>query len=275
MSPTQLKLPTEEDWKEIEHKFSNKWNFPNCIGALDGKHIVITAPWNSGSMYFNYKGTFSLVLMALVDADYRFIYVDIGDYGSNADGSIFKNSCFGQAFINGQLNIPPPKQLPNFPEGGKLPHCFVADEAFPLRIDLMRPFPRSRNEHRLPKEEQIFNYRLSRARRIVENAFGILAQRWRIFNRRIQLKPDNTDAVVKACLVLHNYLTEKHNIDAMYNKLNPDGIPYLQDDGAILDLPNLHGYHSPAQVRAIRDVYKEYFNHPQGCVTWQDRALLS
>ena len=135
-------------------------------------------------------------------------------------------------------------------------HTFVADEAFPLKIDLMRPFPRSRNEHRLPKGEQIFNYRLSRARRIVENAFGILAQRWRIFNRRIQFKPENTDAVVKACLVLHNYLTEKCDIDAIYNRLNPDSIPYLQDDGAILDLPNLHGYHSPAQVRAIRDVYK-------------------
>ena len=69
MSPTQLKPPTEDDWKEIEYKFCTKWNFPNCLGALDGKHIVITAPWNSGSMYFNYKGTFSLVLMALVDAD--------------------------------------------------------------------------------------------------------------------------------------------------------------------------------------------------------------
>ena len=78
-----------QDWNIIEKKFNTKWNFLNCIGALDGKHIVITAPWNSGSLYFNYKGTFSLVLMALVDADYKFIYVDIGDYGSNADGAVF------------------------------------------------------------------------------------------------------------------------------------------------------------------------------------------
>ena len=82
--------------------------------------------------------------MALVDADYRFTFVDIGDYGSNADGSVFKNCLFGQALINGQLNIPPPKPLPNFPEGGPLPHVIVADEAFPLRVDLMRPYPRGR-----------------------------------------------------------------------------------------------------------------------------------
>ena len=60
--------------------------------------------------------------MALIDADYKFIYVDIGDYGSNADGAVFKNPLFGQAFVNGQLDIPPPKSLPNFPEGGPLPH---------------------------------------------------------------------------------------------------------------------------------------------------------
>lgn len=68
--------------------------------------------------------------MALGDADYKFIYVDIGDYGSNADGSVFKNSAFGKAFVNGQLDIPPANQLPNFPEGGILLHCIVADEDF-------------------------------------------------------------------------------------------------------------------------------------------------
>ena len=258
LSPIHLKEPTRQDWIEIEQKFATRWNFPNCIGTLDGKHVVITAPCKSGSLYFNYKGSFSLVLMALVDAYYRFIYMDIGDYGSNADGSVFKNSAFGQGLINGQLDVPEPKCLPNFEEGGPLPHCFVADEAFPLRIDLMRPYPRGRNQNRLPKEQQIFNYRLSCVHRIVENAFGILAH-WHLFNRRIPLKPDNADAVVKACVVLHNYLTEKKEVAAIYNRLNPDGEPYLQEDGAILDLPNLHGFHLPQQVRAICDVFTQYF----------------
>ena len=106
LSPIHLKEPTRQDWIEIEQKFETRWNFPNCIGALDGKHVVITAPCKSESLYFNYKGSFSLVLMALVDAYYGFIYVDIGDYGSNAGGSIFKNSAFGQGLIIGQLDVP-------------------------------------------------------------------------------------------------------------------------------------------------------------------------
>ena len=184
LSPVELEPPEEEDWKRIERKFATRWNFPNCCGASDDKHVVIQSSARSGSLYYNYKGTFSLVLMALVDADYRFIYVDIGEHGSNSDSGIFINSLFGQALINGELNLRGPKALPNYLEGGVLPYCFVGDEAFPLRLDLMMPFPRGRST-RLPKDEQIFNYRLSRARRIVENGFGILVQRWRLFARRL------------------------------------------------------------------------------------------
>lgn len=131
---------------------------------MDGKHIFIQAPANSGSLYFNYKGTFSVVLLALVDADYRFLVVDVGSYGSNSDGGIFANSVLGKALRDGTLNVPPPSELPGAPELGKV---------FPLKPYLLRPYPR----RRLPTDKIIFNYRLSRARRISENVFGILSQR--------------------------------------------------------------------------------------------------
>lgn len=84
-----IAIPTREKWLTIANEFWTRWNFPNCIGALDGKHVAITAPANSGSLYFNYKETFSIVFLALVDANYKFIAVDIGSYGRNNDEGIF------------------------------------------------------------------------------------------------------------------------------------------------------------------------------------------
>ena len=172
--------PIEADWQHIEYGFRTRWNFPNCCGALDGKHVALRSPPNSGSLYFNYKNHFSVVLMALVDDSYKFTYVDVGNYGSNADSAIFRNSQFGLRFLQGQLALPARKLLPDYPQAGLLPHCFVGDEAFPLRPDPMKPYPRGERGNKLPEDKLIFNYRLSRARRISENAFGILVQRWSV-----------------------------------------------------------------------------------------------
>ena len=182
-------------------------------------------------------------MLALVDADYRFTYVDVGNCGSNGDAGIFKHSAPGVAFVNGQLNIPGPKTLPGWPQGGGIPHCIVGDEAFPLRMDLMRPFPRGKKENRLPYEKTIFNYRLSRARRISENAFGILVQRFRVFDRRICMDDHNVVKIVKATCVLHNYLcTASMDVANLMGRLNPDGQAYMGPHAMLRDLQN-QGYH--------------------------------
>jgi hypothetical protein len=90
-----MPIPTTKKWLDIADEFWNTWNFPNCVGAIDGKQ-VITAQASSGSMYFTYKKTFSIVLMALADANYNFIAVDIGAYGKNSDGGIFANLKLGK-----------------------------------------------------------------------------------------------------------------------------------------------------------------------------------
>ena len=82
---------TEEDWQLIAEKFEKRWNFPHCIGTLDGKHIVVKCPASSGSLYFNYKETFSIVLLTLVDANYKFRYIDIGSYSRNSDGGCYEH----------------------------------------------------------------------------------------------------------------------------------------------------------------------------------------
>ena len=90
-----MAVKTEEDWIKVANEFYQRTNFPNVIGAIDGKRIRIKQPHDSGSLCFNYKKFFSMVLMAWVDSDYKFVFVDIGSYGSSSDSNIFKNSNMG------------------------------------------------------------------------------------------------------------------------------------------------------------------------------------
>jgi hypothetical protein len=118
LAPQYLKEPSTQEWQQISQDFYKLWNFPNSIGALDGKHINIQAPANSGSLFFNYKKTYSIVLLASCDA-----------YGSQSDGGIFRNSIFGQRLDSGSFNVPEDNYIPN--TNVKIPYAVVADEAFP------------------------------------------------------------------------------------------------------------------------------------------------
>jgi len=197
-----MPVPTTEDWRAISADFYQRWNFPNCLGPIDGKHVVIQAPHNSGSLFHNYKGTFSIVLLAVVDTQYCFRVVDVGSYGRTSDGGTLTHSTFGQALVDHTLQLPVDALLPGAEHLGPQPHVFVADEAFPLCRDLMRPLPGAN----LPPRNRVFNYRLSRARMIVENTFGILSSQWRMYRRVISVSPENVDACVKATCILHNHI---------------------------------------------------------------------
>lgn len=110
--------------------------------------------------------------MAISDAKYCFVMLDIGAEGRQSDGGVFRRSEIGISFENINMNLPEPSQVEA--NGPVLPYVLVADEAFALTSYMMRPFPRSKH---LDLRKKVFNYRLSRARRVVENAFGMLAAR--------------------------------------------------------------------------------------------------
>ncbi|XP_029588260.1 uncharacterized protein LOC115173902 [Salmo trutta] len=168
---------------------------PTVLAPLTG-NVVIQAPPCSGSQFYNYKGTYSVVLLAVVDAIYCFCVVDVGAHGKGSDGGTLRNSAFGQALQDATLEIPPPAPLPGAEDLGPVPHVFVGDEAFPLRPNLMRPY--AGRQLPLPKPVRIFNKRLSRARLVVECAFWILAARCRMYRRMLGLSPSNVDACMKA-----------------------------------------------------------------------------
>lgn len=111
LAPTYLQLPDTNKWTQIANDFSKIWNFPNCVGAGDGKHFAMQCPNNGGSNWYNYKGFHSMVMFAVCDANYCFIAVDIGAYGREGDASIFALSQFAKYLENGSLGIPGPSKL--------------------------------------------------------------------------------------------------------------------------------------------------------------------
>ena len=201
-----LQCPTNrEDWLAIANGFKVKWNLPHCIGALDGKHFRITKPPGSGSLYHNYKGYFSIVLLAAVDANYEFIWLQCGAEGCASDASIWRSSSLFTA-LNDPVNVldlPPATTIAGMTT--PLPYFFVADDAFALSPTVMKPYP----HHGLSLQQRILNYRLSRGRMVVENAFGILSTRFRIFRREMEVRPQTAEKIVVAACCLHNFLRRK------------------------------------------------------------------
>uniref|UniRef100_A0A8D0D999 DDE Tnp4 domain-containing protein n=1 Tax=Sander lucioperca TaxID=283035 RepID=A0A8D0D999_SANLU len=175
-------FPQGAEWKEFSRDFWRMWNFPNCLGCVDGKHVTIKAPANARSDYFNYKGANSIVLMAVCDARYRFTMVDIGAFGRESDGGIFQSSEFGTVCTLARDQHQPAP-------------CFtVIETSAGVNLDDAR---------------KIYNYCHSRARRVIKNSCGILAARWRIFQKPMEFSPDKVVDVVKACVALHNMLTHR------------------------------------------------------------------
>ncbi|XP_046976260.1 protein-lysine N-methyltransferase efm4 isoform X2 [Vanessa cardui] len=103
----KFQMPTNRDeWLECSKEFEKLWHFPHVIGAIDGKHILIQCPFNSGAEYYNYKSQFSIVLLALVDAQYNFMYVHIGTQGRISDGGVLQGCSLKRMMNEKSLNLP-------------------------------------------------------------------------------------------------------------------------------------------------------------------------
>ena len=254
MSSEYLRCPTTlDEWKELEREFRIRWNVPHALGALDGKHVALKKPKNSGALYHNYKWFFSIVILALVDGQYKFRWVDAGTAGSGSDAQIF-NAC--------QLKIT---------QGGRdVPYFILADDAFALKTWLMKPYGR----RMLTRDERIANYRISRGRRVVENAFGILVSRFGVMLTTIELPPETVRDVVMTCVVLHNILRSQYQGQHGGQEPGDDEDDDVPGDcrligGAACGGPD----RNPArEAKRQRDYLKDYFNN-EGAVAWQDGRI--
>lgn len=239
---------------------------------MDGKHIILQSPCCSGSDFYNYKGFFSIVLFALVDANYNFIFADVGCQGRISDGGVFKNTELHRRMQEGTLCLPPAKPLPMRQK--EIPYVFVADEAFPLSVNIMKPFSGI-----FPKgsTERTFNYRLSRARRVVENVFGIISSVFRVLRKPLLLEPHKAQVVVMAIVHLHNFLRNSKNSKNIYTSgLSKEENGHLVDDHLTQDRNDLTSFlplknvprRASFQAKEIREELSNYFS-TNGTVPWQ------
>lgn len=265
---------TEAGWRKISEEWYQRWNFPHTIGAIDGKHVACKAPPNTGSEYYNYKGFFSVLLFAMVSSDYKFLWVDVNGNGSASDAQVFNNSELKEALeADAIVGWPRPDPLPN--DTQDVPYFIVGDDAFALRTYLMKPY----SSRHMTREERLFNYRLSRARRVVENAFGILVNRFQVLLTTMQHNAATVRLIVKACVLLHNLMRTRY--------------PTLQN--RLLDREQSNGDIEPGEWRIGRNLYdtehvqapnraskegkmqrnliKHWCNSPAGAVPWQDRMI--
>ncbi|XP_014282671.1 uncharacterized protein [Halyomorpha halys] len=250
---TMLPRPTENVWKSIANDFYEMWNFPNCLGALDGKLITIQSLSNSVSSISNKKKTYSVALFGLVDAHHNFIAVDVGAYGQKSDGGTFASSNLFKAIEQNTLSIPRNAPLPN--TSTEVPFVFVADEAFPLKTYLMRPYP----QQSLDNSKRIYNYHLCQARKVVDDAFGILSQKFQIYNRKIRVAPHNVDYIILTTCILHNFIKKYDENSYNYEVYEDDEFPV----GILEKLPILTDY---VRMNAynVREKYKDYLNSAIG-----------
>ena len=268
-----MQFPTSErDWERIAKGFEVNCNFPNCLGAVDGKHVAIVPAPGAGSYFFNYKGYKSQVLIGIAYSNYEFIYFKFGNNGRVSDGGVLEYTDFYDKLQTECLKITESSDV----KERKLPYVFIGDEAFSLRKGLLKPC----SVKQLTRERKIFNYRLCRARRIIENVFGILVARFGIFKIHINMKLDNIKDVVMASCALHNFLRrtspdtytppECFDTEDLQNGTVTAGLRSNPSSMAALKRGNNRNHQLTG--KEVRSQFMEYFNK-EGKVPWQDNCI--
>lgn len=263
---------------EIVNAFDQRWHYPACIGALDEKHVCMRKPEKSGSHFYNYKGFFSIVIMALVNSNYEFIFVDIGAEGAASEGGVWRECQLHQDLSTGEIQLTEDVHLKG--TNKKVSCHIVGDDAYQLSTTLMKPY----SKRELSNREAIYNYRYSHARRIVENVFGMAAARFQVLHTEIGFTPLVTSQIVLTIATLHNIMWQVNG--AAYIPLGmcdgeenvfciQPGVWRVQDGHTnhLADLPTTHSRNASNNAKDMWDILADYFVSEEGKVSWQDDFL--
>lgn len=197
--------------------------------------------------------------MAVADSEYKFILYDVGCNGRVNDKGVFRESNIA-GYMGKTSSSLGTKNLPG--SHVELPYVFIGDDAFPLKPHLLKPYS-SRDK---TMECRIYNYRLSRARRIIENAFSILANRFQTLQTKINLNVEKVELITVTTLALHNYLITEAK--SSYLQVDIEDTENVNIDLAgwrscrnILGLPSCKINRSRNDSQEIRNKFKTFFNN--------------
>lgn len=248
---------------------------------MGGKHVVIankTSNTNetmsdvSESNDINNQKSSNTILMAIVNDNFEFIYLSLSSRSRANDSCIWESSDFNSKIQTNALNIPMDYKV----NGArcKLPYVFIGDKSFPLRNNLLRPFAMKI----LPYDEKIFNYRLARARRVFDNTFNVLMNRFRCFQQPLTVDLNRVHSVILAACTLHNFLLRnvRDFVDLMildYEDIENGTIIRGNriESSALVDL-SLTTTSTTNSGKIVRNDFKNFFNGA-GKVMFQDRML--
>ncbi|XP_077530142.1 uncharacterized protein LOC144142474 isoform X2 [Haemaphysalis longicornis] len=215
-------LNTEDSWRKSANHFETKLHFPHCVGAIVGRKIHASAQSTNGYQDF---GT---LLFAVCDSEYRFALVDIAEFQSGDTEGLFRNSSIARKLTGKQLALPPARKMGGSPTA--LPYFIAGDSTFPSFENLVVPYPEASLDS---ERKRNFNDRLSRALRIADNAFGILASRWLILSKKTMASPESTTTIVWATVLLHNCLRTLDVIRGS-NYCSTGDVDRVTEDGRII-----------------------------------------
>ena len=208
------------------------------MGAIDGKHVRIRCPQSFGSQFYNYKSYFSVHLQAIVDAKYKFMTVDITAYGRQSGSGVFTESSVFRHLEAGSFNLPSPRQISR--TNITLPYVLVGDQGCPLKEYLMRPYPTDNDI--VSRQIEIFNYRLSRAQRTVDCAFGILVAKWRCLKTELQANQEHVHTTIRTVCLLHCIIIDKEGVNetVAMTQITPKTTVMFEAQGATTVLNKMH-----------------------------------
>ena len=194
-----ISIPSGNSLDEVVQGFADVWSFPQYAGAIDRSYIPIQAPSECPKDYYtcNRKGFHSILLQGLADHRYCFLDINIGWPGLMHDVQVLANS---ELLKNGQNGALFPQQ-PKLMKGLSVLLLVVGDPTYPLLPWIMKPYS---NTGRVSRQQRLFNYRLSCARVVIENAFGTLKGHLQCLLKQNDTNLDMMSTVVAVCTMLHN-----------------------------------------------------------------------